>query len=191
MFLHQLDLTTALRPSLLPEETLLFVQDAVGLYEGYVPAACLAARAMQLTPHAQQIQDPTVPERPGISDLTSSLLCRPCRTAQELGCHLPQRCREAGLLCRSGRSRCDVEHAITGVDVQRRLAFSSLRPRSPSSLNPRTNSHGGSMRPLRRVPRLAPRSAETVLHHLHRSVHPGCAQSAPSRTQYRPTLILR
>lgn len=35
MFLHQLDLTTALRPSLLPEETLLFVQDAVGLYEGY------------------------------------------------------------------------------------------------------------------------------------------------------------
>jgi ESCRT-II complex subunit VPS36 len=36
MFLHQLDLTTALRPSLLPEETLLFVQDAVGLYEGYL-----------------------------------------------------------------------------------------------------------------------------------------------------------
>ncbi|KAF2714282.1 Vps36-domain-containing protein [Pleomassaria siparia CBS 279.74] len=34
MFLHQLDLTTALRPALLPEETLLFVQDAVGLYEG-------------------------------------------------------------------------------------------------------------------------------------------------------------
>ncbi|KAH8729080.1 EAP30/Vps36 family-domain-containing protein [Phaeosphaeriaceae sp. PMI808] len=34
MFLQQLDLTTALRPSLLPEETLLFVQDAVGLYEG-------------------------------------------------------------------------------------------------------------------------------------------------------------
>ncbi|KAF2731669.1 Vps36-domain-containing protein [Polyplosphaeria fusca] len=34
MFLHQLDLTTALRPSLLPEETALFVQDAVGLYEG-------------------------------------------------------------------------------------------------------------------------------------------------------------
>ena len=41
MFLHQLDLTTALRPSLLPEETLLFVQDAVGLYEGYVHACVL------------------------------------------------------------------------------------------------------------------------------------------------------
>ncbi|KAI9654515.1 MAG: hypothetical protein M1821_006605 [Bathelium mastoideum] len=34
MFLRQIDLTTALRPSLLSEETLLFVQDAVGLYEG-------------------------------------------------------------------------------------------------------------------------------------------------------------
>ncbi|KAK7522495.1 EAP30/Vps36 family-domain-containing protein [Phyllosticta citriasiana] len=34
MLLHQLDLTTALRPELLPGETLLFVQDAVGLYEG-------------------------------------------------------------------------------------------------------------------------------------------------------------
>ena len=34
MFLQQIDLTTALRPSLLPEEILLFVQDAVGLYEG-------------------------------------------------------------------------------------------------------------------------------------------------------------
>ena len=75
MFLHQLDLTTALRPSLLPEETLLFVQDAVGLYEGYVLAACLAARAVQLTPHAQEIQDSAVPKWPGIFDLAPSLLC--------------------------------------------------------------------------------------------------------------------
>jgi hypothetical protein len=35
MFFQTLDLTTALRPDLLPDETLLFVQDAVGLYEGY------------------------------------------------------------------------------------------------------------------------------------------------------------
>ncbi|KAE8144769.1 vacuolar protein sorting protein [Aspergillus avenaceus] len=34
MFFKPLDLTTALRPSLLLDETLLFVQDAVGLYEG-------------------------------------------------------------------------------------------------------------------------------------------------------------
>ncbi|KAI3342784.1 EAP30/Vps36 family-domain-containing protein [Ustulina deusta] len=34
MFLKQLDLTTALRPSYLPDEVLLFVQDNVGLYEG-------------------------------------------------------------------------------------------------------------------------------------------------------------
>lgn len=35
MLFKPLDLTTALRPSLLSDETLLFVQDAVGLYEGY------------------------------------------------------------------------------------------------------------------------------------------------------------
>jgi len=34
MFLQSIDLTTALRPSLLPDEILLFVQDAVGLYGG-------------------------------------------------------------------------------------------------------------------------------------------------------------
>ncbi|KAI0200026.1 EAP30/Vps36 family-domain-containing protein [Astrocystis sublimbata] len=34
MFLRQIDLTTALRPSYLPDEVLLFVQDNVGLYEG-------------------------------------------------------------------------------------------------------------------------------------------------------------
>lgn len=36
MSLKNIDLTTALRPSLLPDEVLLFVQDNVGLYEGYV-----------------------------------------------------------------------------------------------------------------------------------------------------------
>jgi ESCRT-II complex subunit VPS36 len=36
MFFKQIDLTTALRPSLLSDEALLFVQDGVGLYEGYV-----------------------------------------------------------------------------------------------------------------------------------------------------------
>ncbi|KAK1585547.1 EAP30/Vps36 family protein [Colletotrichum navitas] len=34
MFLKHIDLTTALRPSYLPDEVLLFVQDNVGLYEG-------------------------------------------------------------------------------------------------------------------------------------------------------------
>ncbi|KAI9795021.1 MAG: hypothetical protein M1816_000041 [Peltula sp. TS41687] len=34
MFLQRLELTTALRPVLLPDESLLFVQNAVGLYEG-------------------------------------------------------------------------------------------------------------------------------------------------------------
>lgn len=36
MFLKRIDLTTALRPSYLPDEVLLFVQDNVGLYEGSV-----------------------------------------------------------------------------------------------------------------------------------------------------------
>jgi ESCRT-II complex subunit VPS36 len=34
MFLKNIDLTTALRPSFLPDEVLFFVQDNVGLYEG-------------------------------------------------------------------------------------------------------------------------------------------------------------
>lgn len=34
MYFQPLDLTTALRPSLLLHESLLFVQDAIGLYEG-------------------------------------------------------------------------------------------------------------------------------------------------------------
>lgn len=52
MFLHQLDLTTALRPSLLPEETLLFVQDAVGLYQGYAHRMPLSAPGCLLEAHA-------------------------------------------------------------------------------------------------------------------------------------------
>ena len=47
MFLQQIELTTALRPSLLPGETLLFVQDAVGLYDGCV-----------LPPPTDQLQGP-------------------------------------------------------------------------------------------------------------------------------------
>lgn len=34
MSLRLIDLTTALRPSLSPDEVLLFVQDAVGIYKG-------------------------------------------------------------------------------------------------------------------------------------------------------------
>ena len=42
MFLKHIDLTTALRPSYLPDEVLLFVQDNVGLYEGYIILIALA-----------------------------------------------------------------------------------------------------------------------------------------------------
>lgn len=47
MFFQSLDLTTALRPALLSEETLLFVQEAVGLYDGYEILSQM--RALRLT----------------------------------------------------------------------------------------------------------------------------------------------
>ncbi|KAL9635264.1 MAG: hypothetical protein Q9164_003576 [Protoblastenia rupestris] len=51
MFLQHLDLTTALRPSLLPDETLLFVQDAIGLYEGKYKIPDLQNGHAYLTTH--------------------------------------------------------------------------------------------------------------------------------------------
>ncbi|PKS09267.1 hypothetical protein jhhlp_003881 [Lomentospora prolificans] len=49
MFLKNIDLTTALRPSYLPDEVLLFVQDNVGLYEGYAASNSLPVNNTQLT----------------------------------------------------------------------------------------------------------------------------------------------
>ncbi|KAL4937648.1 hypothetical protein BDV06DRAFT_69762 [Aspergillus oleicola] len=51
MFFKALDLTTALRPLLLPDETLLFVQDAVGLYEGKYKVANYQNGHAYLTSH--------------------------------------------------------------------------------------------------------------------------------------------
>ncbi|RDW67158.1 ESCRT-II subunit protein VPS36 [Aspergillus mulundensis] len=51
MFFKSLDLTTALRPLLLPDETLLFVQDAVGLYEGKYKIANYQNGHAYLTSH--------------------------------------------------------------------------------------------------------------------------------------------
>lgn len=73
MFLHQLDLTTALRPSLLPEETLLFVQDAVGLYEGYTDSPI--TRNPWLTMRPQKVQDPSISEWTSLFDFAPSVLC--------------------------------------------------------------------------------------------------------------------
>jgi hypothetical protein len=47
MFLKNIDLTTALRPSFLPDEVLCFVQDNVGLYEGYVCDPAVQGRAQR------------------------------------------------------------------------------------------------------------------------------------------------
>ncbi|KAI0843247.1 Vps36-domain-containing protein [Hypoxylon sp. FL0890] len=51
MFLQQIDLTTALRPSYLPDEVLLFVQDNVGLYEGKYKLANQQNGQVYLTSH--------------------------------------------------------------------------------------------------------------------------------------------
>ena len=51
MFLRQLDLTTALRPSLYSDEVLLFVQDSVGLYEGKYKIDAYQNGAAYLTSH--------------------------------------------------------------------------------------------------------------------------------------------
>ncbi|KAL4918643.1 amidase signature domain-containing protein [Aspergillus aurantiobrunneus] len=51
MFFKALDLTTALRPLLSPDETLLFVQDAVGLYEGKYKVANYQNGHAYLTSH--------------------------------------------------------------------------------------------------------------------------------------------
>ncbi|ORY65160.1 EAP30/Vps36 family-domain-containing protein [Pseudomassariella vexata] len=51
MFLKQIDLTTALRPSYLPDEVLLFVQDNVGLYEGKYKLPNLQNGQVYLTSH--------------------------------------------------------------------------------------------------------------------------------------------
>ena len=48
MFLKHIDLTTALRPSYLPGEVLLFVQDNVGLYEGYAASAFPSPHGMSI-----------------------------------------------------------------------------------------------------------------------------------------------
>ncbi|KAI0433614.1 EAP30/Vps36 family-domain-containing protein [Xylaria sp. FL1042] len=51
MFLKQIDLTTALRPSYLPDEVLLFVQDNVGLYEGKYKLPNQQSGQVYLTSH--------------------------------------------------------------------------------------------------------------------------------------------
>lgn len=83
MFLQSIDLSTALRPSLLPGEVLLFVQDAVGLYKGCVAfPASQSSRAISLLFRnraelltlflscAQEIQDPELPKWPGLPYFT-------------------------------------------------------------------------------------------------------------------------
>lgn len=67
MFLRQLDLTTALRPSLLPEEVLLFVQDAVGLYEGKYKIPSYQQGQAYLTSHRVCYVDNAEPRKASVA----------------------------------------------------------------------------------------------------------------------------
>lgn len=89
MFLKHIDLTTALRPAYLPDEVLLFLQDNVGLYEGYISETCML-RDVVLTSE-QEIQAARLPEWAGIPDFASNLLCRQRETKNELHSHRSQR----------------------------------------------------------------------------------------------------
>ncbi|EGO58941.1 hypothetical protein NEUTE1DRAFT_145052 [Neurospora tetrasperma FGSC 2508] len=63
MFLKNLDLTTALRPSYLPDEDLLFVQDNVGLYEGKYKLPNQQNGQVYLTSHRICYVDKTEPRK--------------------------------------------------------------------------------------------------------------------------------
>ncbi|KAL8732056.1 MAG: hypothetical protein Q9166_003009, partial [cf. Caloplaca sp. 2 TL-2023] len=67
MSLQPLDLTTALRPSLLPDETLLFVQDAVGLYEGKFKIPTFQNGHAYLTSHRACYVDNVEPRKYSIA----------------------------------------------------------------------------------------------------------------------------
>ena len=84
MFLKALDLTTALRPSLLPDETLLFVQDAVGLYEGYVLVSFLLDGNALHADLNYQIQGPQLSEWSCIPYLPPDLFHLRGRAAETL-----------------------------------------------------------------------------------------------------------
>ncbi|KAI4256241.1 MAG: hypothetical protein L6R42_006337, partial [Xanthoria sp. 1 TBL-2021] len=62
-----LDLTTALRPSMLPDETLLFVQDAVGLYEGKFKIPAFQNGHAYLTSHRACYVDNVEPRKSSIA----------------------------------------------------------------------------------------------------------------------------
>ena len=59
MFSKQINLTTALRPSLHSGEALLFVQDGVGLYEGYELIQASVLQFLRLTGKKGNTRSPT------------------------------------------------------------------------------------------------------------------------------------
>ncbi|KAJ0163993.1 Vacuolar protein-sorting-associated protein 36 [Colletotrichum tanaceti] len=67
MFLKHIDLTTALRPSYLPDEVLLFVQDNVGLYEGNAKLPLQQNGQVYLTSHRVCYVDKVEPRKHSVA----------------------------------------------------------------------------------------------------------------------------
>ncbi|KAM0294844.1 hypothetical protein ACHAQK_006480 [Fusarium lateritium] len=67
MFLKHIDLTTALRPSYLPDEVLLFVQDNVGLYEGKFKLPNQQTGQVYLTSHRVCYVDKQEPRKHSVA----------------------------------------------------------------------------------------------------------------------------
>lgn len=66
MSLSPVDLTSALRPSLFPNEALLFVQDAVGLYKGKAKLADYQNGQTYLTTHRACYVDNVTPREKAV-----------------------------------------------------------------------------------------------------------------------------
>lgn len=67
MSLKPIDLTTALRPSYLPDEVLLFVQDNVGLYEGKFKLPSQQNGQVYLTSHRMCYVDKVEPRKQSVA----------------------------------------------------------------------------------------------------------------------------
>ena len=67
MSLCQIDLTSALRPSLQPNEALLFVQNAVGLYRGKSKLSDYQNGQVYLTTHRACYVDDAVPRERSVA----------------------------------------------------------------------------------------------------------------------------
>ncbi|KAK2785516.1 hypothetical protein FQN52_008428 [Onygenales sp. PD_12] len=85
MLFNALDLTTALRPSLSPDETLLFVQDQVGLYEGKYKIPNYQAGHAYLTSHRICYVDDKEPRKYSVAVELKHVVRVECQDTEQAG----------------------------------------------------------------------------------------------------------